>query len=62
MLPGKSNYYIAPDQIRLFPIFGLLIEPLMILFLHIEKTAGTSFKTLLRANFGIGVVESNKIK
>jgi hypothetical protein len=34
----------------------------MIIFLHIEKTAGTSFKTLLRANYGIGYVEANKIK
>jgi len=35
---------------------------LVIAFLHIPKTAGTSFKSLLRANFGIRCVESNKVK
>ena len=34
----------------------------MIAFIHIPKTAGTSFKSLLRANFGICCVESNKVK
>ena len=34
----------------------------MIAFIHIPKTAGTSFKSLLRANFGISCVESNKVK
>lgn len=34
----------------------------MIYFKHIEKTAGTSFKTLLRSNYGVFVVEANKVK
>jgi len=34
----------------------------MIVFSHIEKTAGTSFKTLLRCNMGLGMVETNKTK
>jgi hypothetical protein len=34
----------------------------VIIFTHIPKTAGTSFKTLLRANYGIHCVEANKVK
>ena len=34
----------------------------MIYFKHIQKTAGTTFKTLLRSNFGAYHVEANKTK
>lgn len=34
----------------------------MIYFKHIQKTAGTTFKTLLRSNFGAFHVEANKTK
>ena len=34
----------------------------MIVFTHIPKTAGTTFKTILRSNFGSSHVEANKIK
>jgi len=34
----------------------------MIIFSHIPKTAGTTFKTILRNNYGSSHVEANKIK
>ncbi|MDZ7737515.1 MAG: sulfotransferase family 2 domain-containing protein [Bacteroidales bacterium] len=34
----------------------------MILFTHIEKTAGTTFKSILFSNYGIHTVDANKTK
>jgi len=45
-----------------FITFGPKCKSRMIIFTHIPKTAGTSFKTLLRANYGISCVEANKVK